>query len=269
MSVTWTAAGTEDARTASDGGGLRLFCFAHAGGGSSFFHPWREALGPGVDVRPVVLPGRERRSRQASHTRMGPLVEELTAELAGQLDRPYVLFGHSLGSIVAYETARALLERGSRPPSALLVSGRRGPFVPDTRPPVHNLPEDAFLTEVSRLGGTPPELLRQRELVRHFLPPLRADHEINETYRPTRLPGPALTCPVFAFTGAADPLADPHAVARWREVTSGDFRLRVFPGDHFYLKGAPEDLMTALRTALSGVDPLSSVLRRPFHKVAM
>lgn len=248
--------------------GLRLFCFAHAGGGSSFFHPWRRALGPGVDVRPVVLPGRERRARETSHTRMGPLVEGLVTELTPQLDLPYVLFGHSLGSIVAYETARALLERGSRPPLALLVSGRRGPFVPDHRRPVHTLPEDEFLAEVSRLGGTPSEVLRQRDLLRHFLPPLRADHEVNETYRPVPPPGPALTCPVFAFTGDADPLADPHAVARWREVTSGDFRLRVFPGDHFYLKGAPDDLMSALRAAMGSVHQGSSVLRRQVHKVA-
>jgi medium-chain acyl-[acyl-carrier-protein] hydrolase len=259
-----TAGGDEGGATA----GLRLFCFAHAGGGSAFFHPWRRALGPGVEVRSIVLPGRERRARETPHTRMGPLVDGLVAELAPQLSVPYVLFGHSLGSIVAYETARALLERGSRAPSALLVSGRRGPFVADHRRPVHNLPEDDFLAEMSRLGGTPPELLSKRELLRHFLPPLRADHEINETYRPDPLPGPALTCPVFAFTGAADPLADPHAVAGWREVTSGDFRLRVFPGDHFYLKGAPEDVMAALREALAAVQQASSVLRRPVHTVA-
>ncbi|MEU3838572.1 alpha/beta fold hydrolase [Streptomyces sp. NPDC028635] len=263
MSRSWT-----DVRPGGgEAAGLRLFCFAHAGGGSAFFHPWRKALGPGVDVHPVVLPGRERRAGEAAHTRMGPLVDQLAGELSGRLDLPYALFGHSLGSIVAYETARALLERGLPAPRALLVSGRRGPFVPSSRRPVHLLPEEEFLAEMSQLGGTPPEVLRQRELLRHFLPPLRADHEVNETYLPPRLPGPALTCPVFAFTGDADPLADPHAVAGWREVTSGDFRLRVFAGDHFYLKGAPEEVMAALRSALGGLDTGSSDPRRHLRTV--
>ncbi|MEU7635830.1 MULTISPECIES: thioesterase II family protein [unclassified Streptomyces] len=262
MSGAWIAG-----RTDATGSAPRLFCFAHAGGGGAFFHPWRTALRPHVEVCPVVLPGREGRGRETPYTRMGPLIEDLADGLAPHLDRPYAFFGHSLGSIVAYETARLLRDRGATGPAALLVSGRRGPYAPTDRPAVHHLPDEEFLAEVTGLGGTPPQVLRQRELLRLFLPALRADYELNETYRPVPPPAPALTCPVFAYTGDADPLASPHQVARWRDVTSGDFLLRVLPGDHFYLKEAPDGLMTALRTALSTVHRESTTAQRPLRTV--
>lgn len=233
---------------------LRLFCFAHAGGGSAFFRPWRERVSSDVEVCPVVLPGRESRIRETPRTRMGPLVAELVEGLRPHLDRPYAFFGHSLGSVVAYEAARALRRQGDPGPQALIVSGRRAPHAPGRRPPVSGLGDEEFMAEMVRLGGTPPEVARQREMVRLFLPFLRADFELNETYRP-QPGGPALTCPVYAFGGDRDPLADPQEVGGWREVTSGHFRLRVFPGDHFYLKDS-EDFLAALRGCLvPALDP--------------
>ncbi|WP_189277659.1 thioesterase II family protein [Kitasatospora griseola] len=228
---------------------LRLFCFAHAGGGSAFFRPWREQVAQDVEVVSVVLPGRESRIRETAHTRMEPLIADLVEGLRPHLDGPYAFFGHSLGSVIAYEAARALRLRGEPGPEALVVSGRRAPHAPDRRPPVSQLGDDDFLAEMVRLGGTPPEIVRQREMVRFFLPFLRADFELNETYLP-KAGGPALTCPVYAFTGDRDPLATPQEVGEWREVTSGHFRLRVFPGDHFYLKDS-EEFLAALRGCLA------------------
>ncbi|THA24091.1 thioesterase [Streptomyces sp. RKND-216] len=231
---------------------LRIFCFAHAGGGSAFFRPWREQTPTGIEVVPVVLPGRESRMREQPHRRMTPLVSELVAGLRPHLDRPYAFFGHSLGSVVAYEAARALRRAGDPGPEALLVSGRRAPHMPSRLSPVSGLAEKDFLAEMVRLGGTPAEVAGKPEVIRLFLPFLRADFELNETYRPA--PGPLLSCPVHAFCGDRDPLAAPQEVGGWREVTSGNFRLRVFPGDHFYLKDSKEvleALWSSLAPALS------------------
>ncbi|MDU0291027.1 thioesterase II family protein [Saccharothrix longispora] len=245
MTAPWVPrdAGGADAR-------VLLLCFAHAGGGTTGFRPWREPLGPEIAVWPVLLPGRESRLREPAHRRMATLVPELVDALAPALDRPYALFGHSTGAVVAYEAARALVARGVDPPVRLFASGRRAPHLPARHGPRHDLPEAAFLTALAGLGGTAPELLAEPGLARLFVPALRADFELNETYVP--LPGPALTCPVSAMTGDADPEAHVDELAAWRDVTRGAFSLRTFAGDHFYLRGAPPALMRAVREDLLG-----------------
>ena len=116
---------------------MRLFCFPHAGAGASAYGSWAGALaGAGVDVCPVQLPGRENRFREPRHHRLEPLLEALVSALQRHLDRPYALFGHSLGALLAYELARFLSGVGVGP-DRLLVSGRIAPQLSDPRPPMH------------------------------------------------------------------------------------------------------------------------------------
>jgi medium-chain acyl-[acyl-carrier-protein] hydrolase len=223
----------------------RLFCFAHAGGGAAFFRPWCKALAPEIDVRPVQLPGREWRLDEPPYRRIEALVEPLCAALEPYLDRPYAFFGHSMGSMVAFEVARRLGAGGRPAPSCLMVSGRRAPRLAGDRRQLYRLPDNEFLVEVGRLGGLPREVLAEPELREMLLPALRADYEAVETYRP--LPGGRLRCPVVAYLGAADPEVDQVSVTGWGDETTGELTIRVFPGDHFYLKGDRPDVLAAVR----------------------
>ncbi|GGP51590.1 thioesterase II family protein [Saccharothrix coeruleofusca] len=252
---------TGDWITGSGAGGdapVLLFCVPHAGGGGGFFRPWAEALRPDVRVLPVVLPGRERRLRERPLTRAEDIVGPLARAVARRVDRPFAVLGHSMGSVLAYEVARRLESEGHHP-LCLFASGRRAPHLPARRPPLHPLPEAEFLDQVGRLNGTPPEVLRDAGLRALFTPSLRADFEVNETYAP--LPGPPLRCRVSALVGGADPEADLEEVAAWRHATTGEFTLRVFHGDHFYLKGAPAELLAAIRADLRrGVEAVAGPL---------
>jgi medium-chain acyl-[acyl-carrier-protein] hydrolase len=228
----------------------RLFCFNHAGGGPAFFRPWCKALAPEIDARPIQLPGRESRFDEPPYRRIDQLLDPLCEALLPYLDRPYALFGHSMGSLVAYEVARRLSDGSGRAPSRLVVSGRRGPRIPTDRRPIHGLPDAEFLAEVARLGGMPREVLNQPDLLEMVLPTLRADYELSETYRP--LPGGLLACTLAAYMGTADPEVDRRGLAGWRQETTGGFVLRAFPGDHFYLKGGRPDVLRAIRQDLCG-----------------
>ncbi|RCG27072.1 thioesterase [Sphaerisporangium album] len=235
---------------------VRLFCFAHAGGGAALFRRWDEHLAPSVDVCPVVLPGRESRLREAAYDSMDRLVGPLSDALRPYTDRPYALFGHSMGAAVAWEVARRLardpagvrLGGSAREPVVLFVSGRRAPHLPTSRRRFCDLSEDALLAELGKLNGTPAEVMDQRNLLDVFLPTLRADFTLNERYAP--LPGPRLTCPVSALLGDADPEVDPDEIAAWRDATDGGFTQRVFAGDHFYLKGPRPEVLDALQEDL-------------------
>ena len=238
------------ARTAAepDRGLPQMFAFPHAGGGAAFFRPWAAALAGHATVLPVVLPGREGRLREPAHTSLDTLLPPLVAALRARIHGRYMLFGHSLGALVAHEAARALAGTEAGPPACLIVSGRRPPHLPARRGDLHRLDDDTFVAEVARLGGMPPALLADPALLRVFIPAMRADFTVNETYRLPR--PPTLDCPILALTGLDDPEVTPAEMQGWAEVTTGRCRLRVFEGDHFYLQNARADVRDAVLTRL-------------------
>lgn len=227
---------------------LRLFCLPYAGGGASIFRGWAEDLTAAIDVRPVHLPGREGRYGEPAFTDMASLVTALTEALQDTLDVPFAFFGHSLGAAIAFETARAIIAAGGPAPCCLLVSGRGAPQLPPRRAPIHHLPDAAFIDEIRRLNGTPGEVLANAEMMELMIPLLRADFRLIETY--TMLDGPRLACPVTAFGGTHDHRAGPDDLAAWEAVSDGPFRLRMLPGDHFYLHTERDLLLRALAEEL-------------------
>jgi surfactin synthase thioesterase subunit len=231
------------------GAARQLFCFPHAGGGPSFFRLWRASLEPEIAVRRVQLPGREERLEDPPFRRVAELVEPLCTALEPCLDQPYALFGHSMGAVIAYEVARWFSGPSKAAPSRLIVSGRRAPGLASGRRPLTALADGEFIAEVGRLNGIPPEVLGEPELLDMLLPALRADFELAETYQP--LAGDRLSCPVVAYLSKDDPETDYEGVLRWREVTTGEFSMRVFRGDHFYLKAGRADVLNAVRQDLT------------------
>jgi surfactin synthase thioesterase subunit len=213
---------------------LRLFCLPYAGSGASVYHGWSGGLPAAVEVCALQLPGREGRYHEPLLTEVGALVGPLRDGIVPFLDRPFALFGHSLGAAIAYETALALVRGGGPTPAALLVSGHRAPGLPRTHAPIHHLPDREFLEELRRLNGTPAEVFNDADLLDLVLPQLRADLQMAETYTASA-DRPRLSCPVLALGAMEDERATSAHLEPWRDVTTGPFRVVMFPGDHFYV----------------------------------
>ncbi len=228
---------------------VRLFCFPFAGGGASIYRTWPDGLPASIETCSVQLPGRESRLREPLFARLQPLVQSLTQILRPYLNMPYALFGHSLGALISFELARALVLQNHPGPVHLFVSGHAAPQIPDTHRPIHQLPDSEFIQELGHLNGTPREVLQNAELMALFLPVLRADFTLNETYR--YLPGALLECPISAFGGWQDSMTSRDSLAAWREQTRNVFMLRMFPGDHFFLYSARTLLLRALARDLA------------------
>jgi len=226
---------------------VRLFCLPYAGGGASAFQDWPAGLPGVVEVAAVHLPGREGRFAEPPIDRMGVLVEVLADALPPHLDRPFAFFGHSMGARVGFELARELRRRGARGPVRLFVSGCRAPQLPPD-PPTFDLPDDQLVARLRELGGTPPEVFAQPELVELLLPTVRADLTAVETVRFS--PGPPLDCPIRAFGGSHDPEATPEETAAWEAQTRAGFTLQVLPGDHFFLHDQRDALLTTVAADL-------------------
>ena len=180
---------------------------------------------------------------------MEQFIGSLSDAISRCADRPFAFFGHSLGAIVGYEVARMLPRSTAARLIRLFVSGRRAPQLRPGRPPLHQLPDASFISALRRFGGTPEELLGDSAMRRLFLPALRADFELNDTYVP--LPGPRLCCPVTAFAGRDDPETSRDEIRGWAAVSTGAFEFLQFPGGHFYLIERQPELLAVIRRELA------------------
>jgi medium-chain acyl-[acyl-carrier-protein] hydrolase len=213
---------------------LRLFCLPYAGAGASLFASWPELLPDGVELNAVQLPGRENRLREEPFTRLQPLLEVLSEAIRPYLDLPFALLGYSFGALLAFELARCLRRDGAPLPQHLFVLGRRAPHLNNPEPPVHRYSDPELVAWMRDLGGTPTLILEHPELLPIFLPILRADLTLHETY--AYRPEAPLDLSISAFGGLRDSQAGREELEAWKEHTNGRFNLRLYPGGHFFLK---------------------------------
>jgi surfactin synthase thioesterase subunit len=228
---------------------IRLFCFPYAGAGSSIYHKWAAAL-PGVEVCLVNLPGRDARIQEPLQTALLPLVGQICEGMAPFLDRPFALFGHSMGGLLSFEVARQLRRRNAPQPFHLMISARRAPHLPDPTAHLWRLPETPFLTAIETLYGTLPAIIRQDpEVLNLFLSILRADFTMLGTYQYCE--DTPLAIPISVFGGQQDPSVKEQDLLGWQNHTNTAFEAKLFPGDHFYFQKAQAAFFAVLRQHLT------------------
>ena len=223
----------------------RLFCFHYAGGSASAFFKWSQQLPVFIEVCAIQLPGREQRLGEPILTNISMIVTAIGEALQQNgMDKPFAFFGHSMGSLISFEVARYLRRHQLALPFHLLISGARGPELVDPRSPVHVLPDEEMLDEIDRrYQAIPKEIRHHEELMRLLLPTIRGDFTIVETYNYT-IEAP-LPCPISVFGGLADDVAQDELMA-WQNYTRKDFKIRMFPGGHFFIRSAERFVIDAV-----------------------
>ncbi|MCH0563640.1 MULTISPECIES: thioesterase II family protein [unclassified Streptomyces] len=209
----------------------RLFCFHYAGGNASVFRGWPQDLPWYIEPVAVQLPGRADRFTETPYERMTPLIDDLVGAMEPLLDRPFALYGVSMGARVSWALTHALRERGLPGPRALFVAASVAPACDDGQWEWDGR-EDGLEGYVRDMGGTPVEVLEQPELLAGLLPTLRADLTVLSTH--DFHPETPLDIPIHAFAGTEDPEAHPARMEDWSRETRDRFSLTPVPGGHFF-----------------------------------
>lgn len=229
---------------------MRLFCFHYAGGSAQIYFPWQAKLAPHVEVCAVQLPGRWDRLNETPYVRMTDLIQNLYDAIQSEIDFPYAFFGHSFGALIAFELYKKLRKHQKNLPVHLFLSSRWAPQIQKRDGPIlHQLSDDDFLDLVAeKYSGIPKEILSDPEMREVFLRILRADFEVLETYE--FFPEEKISTNMSVLGGKKDmevPLAD---LDPWQETSCGNFEIKLFDGDHFYLKPYEDVLLHFIQDRL-------------------
>ncbi|MEU4680992.1 thioesterase domain-containing protein [Micromonospora sp. NPDC023737] len=246
------------------GAPVQLFCLPYAGAGASAFRRWQAGLGPGVEVLPVQLPGRENRITEDPRFQVGDVARAIAERATG----PYAVYGHSMGGRLGFEVVRELSRDGRPLPIRLYVGGARAPHVtaPSLFDGLSGVDDDELLRRLGQGGGLPAEVLEHPELVELLLPLLRADFGRVDSYRYE--PGDPLPVPIVAYTGRHDRAVTREHSEAWGRHSAAGFTLHEIAGGHFFLHDALDELLAAIRADLDAALTSSAAGRGPAARSA-
>ncbi|MBG0857651.1 thioesterase [Streptomyces spinoverrucosus] len=236
---------------------VRLYCLPPAGAGADFFHPWLEHVPAWVEVCSVRLPGRGPRAEEPSLT--DPV--DLAARLAGIVDdpadvRPFAVFGHSVGALMAFETLRRLRQDGGRLPIWAGLSGLSGPqddAYAKGLVPLLTAGTDGLAMLIG--GPVPQWMLDDAPLMAAVGTPLLADCLLLLHHR--HRAEPPLEVPLALYGGTQDPTTSAAQLSTWNSLFAAPAEPRLFDGAHMYPNEQTEALVKQVIADLAVVADLT------------
>ncbi|MDX2287784.1 MAG: SDR family NAD(P)-dependent oxidoreductase [Hyphomicrobiaceae bacterium] len=231
---------------------LRLICLPPGGGGVHVFRSWSDRLPDWIEVVAVEPPGRGRRMREAAIADMVTMRRALAAAIAAETDRPYALFGHSVGALIAFETALELTRIGAEPPLQLFLAGYPPPAIAAAAAPMHGLPDRALMAALDGFGALAafgPQWAKSDDVARLILDPVRADFRLAETHRVAA--DARLAVPITVLGGASDPIVAAQDLSGWSAHAGAGLDVRILPGGHFFTQSAEGDLLAGMAGELA------------------
>lgn len=223
---------------------LNLFCFPYAGGNAAVYKSWIKFLPKSINLIAIELPGHGTRLSEKPMENFKEIMDNITKAALPFLSKPYIVFGHSMGAILAFEFTRLLRTLGKSIPLHMFLSAQEGARFKHSNPK-YLFSDDEFITYLRKRSGTSEMILANKELMACLLPMLRLDHKFSETYAENYQGETPLDCPITVFSGLDDDIKEDD-LKIWSAETQNQFDIKYFPGDHFFIRPQEESVISAI-----------------------
>lgn len=232
---------------------VKLFCFPYGGGSATIYHDWKKYLSKNIELHPVELAARGSRMRDPNYDSIDEAADDVLKIIRNDLEiAPYAFFGHSLGSMIAFELAYKIRKEGLPYPIHIFFAGRGAPHMPwHEKKKYYKLQEDEFRKEVMALGGIPKEFLEVPEFMDMLFTLLRGDYKIAETYSFIEKDAP-LDCGITLLNATNDE-ASREDIEAWKVHAGKECNVHYFEGGHFFLREETEKILDIINATLSHV----------------
>lgn len=231
----------------------RLFCFHYAGGSASFFAGWNEMLPAQLGLYPYQLAGHGTRSDEPMPDSLEAAADEAAEYIKEHSEKPFILFGHSMGGVIAYLTALRLSDCDISPERVIISAA-----APDFRQLEHDtgihmtgLDDEGFCRTLIEFGAIDKRIFRVRNFKELYLPVIRNDFRITEAYCSD--PEQKVKCPISVYGGTEDIIARPEYLYKWKEFTEKDISVRMMSGEHFFIRQHLEEICSDISRAVSDI----------------
>ena len=209
-----------------------LICLPFAGGNAYSYNGFEKYFSGKLNMINPELPGRGVEFGRPLINDACVLADQLFNKIASKIShQPYAIYGHSMGSLLAYLIAIRIETEGLPAPVHLFCSGRKAPSLPATNQ-YHKLPDPELIAKLREYGGSPEEVLSNNEIMAIFLPIIRNDFEVSEAYKHQH--GIKLNIPITVFIGNEDTVSYNEAAA-WQDETNMKADVLTYPGGHFFI----------------------------------
>jgi surfactin synthase thioesterase subunit len=226
-----------------------LFCLPYAGGSEAIYYKWKNFLNSLITLEPIELKGRGKRYSEEFYETLEDAVEDIFINIKDKIyDNDYAIYGHSMGSLLAYELYYKINENDLRLPKHIFFSGYKAPCIIRKDEEIHTLPDSDFMKKVISLGGTPEEVLDNQELLEVVIPIIKNDFKIIEKYKYKKRDNKIL-CDISILNGKQDSIMIEEILA-WKSHTCGNFKTYNFHGNHFFINNNIEKITYIINNTL-------------------
>lgn len=228
---------------------MKLFCLPYAGGSSVIYSSWKKYINSSIELCPIELTGRGKRYNEPFYSNINEAVEDVYKQIKDEIiEDEYAIFGHSMGSLIAYELCHKIIKEKDRNPEHVFFSGYKAPNIPYDEEQTYNLSDDEFKEKILEMGGTPKEFFECKELYEIFMPVIRSDFKIVELYefkqKESKLP-----INISVLNGKEDEIKI-NEILDWRNHIQGDCKVYMLDGDHFYINDNVENIAKIINYTL-------------------
>ncbi|RZT99030.1 surfactin synthase thioesterase subunit [Advenella incenata] len=225
----------------------QLYMFPYAGGNVASFMNWQKDIAKQFDLIGVQLPGRGSHYSAAFSDDIQILVREMVPLFAGA-SKPFAFFGHSLGGLLSFLVCRQLYIEGHQVPNCLIISGCKAPekFSSNTK---EELTDAALIAMLREYGGTPEQVLKDNDMMELFIPTIKADLSLVDSFSYQR--SEKINVPILVLSGVDDEAHDYSKAFEWVTETIATVEFNEFPGGHFFINNNKDEMFSIINAYLN------------------